>query len=44
LLTIQARYRPGDHAANADPQWRRTCLQQFIDLRGFLIGANENDV
>jgi serine/threonine-protein kinase len=25
---------------NNDPQWRATCLQVFVDLRGYLMGQN----
>lgn len=43
LLQIQARFRSGDGKTATDPAWKRTCIQQFIDLRGFLIGATEGE-
>jgi serine/threonine protein kinase len=43
LLQIAARYRPADRRQAGDPDWRRTCVRQFIDLRGYLIGATEAD-
>jgi len=40
LLQMSARYRPAGGRAT-DPDWRRTCVRQFIELRGYLIGATE---
>jgi serine/threonine-protein kinase len=41
LLQIAARFRaPGCHIEN-DPVLRRHCVNLFIDLRGYLIGAAE---
>jgi serine/threonine-protein kinase len=42
-LYIQARYRPAEAPLNDGAVWRRLCVQQFIDLRSYLIGATEND-
>lgn len=40
FLQIHARYR-SDGMIGTDPEWKRTCIQQFIDLRSYLIGASD---
>ncbi len=41
LLQIQARFRTENGAAATGPDWRRSCVLRFIDLRSYLIGAME---
>lgn len=40
LLQITARFRAPGIVAGEDPLFRRHCVNQFIDLRGYLIGAD----
>jgi eukaryotic-like serine/threonine-protein kinase len=40
-LQILARFRPGDVSLTHDPLFRPRCVNHFIGLRGYLIGATE---
>lgn len=40
-LQIMARFRPGHPSLTNDPLFRPRCVNHFIGLRGYLIGATE---
>jgi serine/threonine-protein kinase len=44
LLQIAARFRPGDTTPATDLHWRARCVAQFINLRGYMIGATASVV
>jgi serine/threonine protein kinase len=43
-LQIAARFRPGDRTPATDIHWRARCVAQFINLRGYMIGATASVV
>jgi serine/threonine-protein kinase len=42
LLTIEARFRPGEGSSIGSESWRGRCVQHFINLRGYLMGQVES--
>jgi serine/threonine-protein kinase len=41
MLSIEARFRPGQGLSPTNEIWRARCVQHFINLRGYLMGQME---
>ena len=41
MLSIEARFRPGQGLSPTNEIWLPGCVQHFINLRGYLMGQME---